>query len=1190
MQQRNIVFVAIGGVLLVIASMIGAGGSCLAGTTPSSMARAYADAATKGDLEALRRVGRPAKVDTEATVLGRAWEDKAEAALFKALSVGVQRAQEMHQQLVTEAIPAAGKAYWLEHQFGVSPRNTWVRERATATLSDEQKRFLIVQPKEPKGIQAVICDDVPVKKPPRPVSGFGNVARPGGFGFINRAAATPAPADEAEVPPEAPPPPPMCTSTVWAELVSIGGRDWERMGGRARQRIGMAPFLASVAAPKVSASTLALLLELGRKDLVGDDINLATAETLTALGNGAQFRSEHGERLLRELYIGAYAEGISNVAVQQPPPQGRLFRPGVATVSAALTSGTLTATFERTSEGWVTTGVSDIDVVSRAEALCAPPLEEPGTATREQGTGRRASQQAEPGPELGVEVQPEEAATSEGVALDARCEWKDISTTALAFSAPTVDSTDPGNVDTGWLITLVLLTAATLAGVMVLLSRGRSLDAAKIDLEDGEVLVDTLERRGRFSSGRITLTTRRVIVQRLHWWLASNQTVMLAISRIEGVNLALGMVIWWVLAGLVALPLVAPIGILLTMYALVAAGVRLQVTAQGRTYGFRLAGDASTARDAVRVSRAIMRQQLTLEHGVGGSSDLLLPDPVHGTALPGIAWLGVLACLLTSVAQRVSVGGVDLEGGIWLGLLLMAPGWVGAQAGRTGGALTGAFGALAVFAALHPMPYSGHFSIGAPAEWSLMVVVVVLWAFAGLVSHVGRSGSQTRAIATTLAGVTALALMLWVLPDVAGAPTARSLDWTGVVIRSTGLLLLAIGVGVGGAWPTLSSLPRRGRRPPGHAVGAVSTFAPSDGDGQSGQPHTSGAAHGAPTGVTMRLLGAALLACMVVVPAQAGSAAVSVGGEQRAAPRRAFSFPLAGRTVTMGTSPTAIMAAFPTATAPTEPSPADQGYSPVLVFTLGGSLTTIFRFTPDGLAFVELYSDSTEGLSEPLAAFSGFTRHLGVPKEKRESDERSIEIERTWKTPGATVTEKGHYGMESGDSTVEFAVIAARSTSAVANAKTGGGTGRGGGGTGLGIGGLGSGTGPGSGGSGNIDLGGRGKGTTKVVPGTIVYEGGLSREEIKRVISRVMSQIKYCYEKELHKDPTIEGELVMAWLISDSGDVQTASATHNTFAGGAAAPIEQCVQRIIERLKFPTPRGGGVVNVKYPFMFSDSGG
>jgi hypothetical protein len=152
------------------------------------------------------------------------------------------------------------------------------------------------------------------------------------------------------------------------------------------------------------------------------------------------------------------------------------------------------------------------------------------------------------------------------------------------------------------------------------------------------------------------------------------------------------------------------------------------------------------------------------------------------------------------------------------------------------------------------------------------------------------------------------------------------------------------------------------------------------------------------------------------------------------------------------------------------------------------------------------------------------------------------------------------------------------------------GTGAGGGGNGLGIGGLGSGTGRGSGGNGNIDLGGRGKGTTKIVPGKITYEGGLSKEEIQRVISRVMSQIKYCYEKELNKDPNLEGKLVMFWVISGTGDVQTVQTAQNTFGGGSGPAIDQCVSRIIQRLKFPTPKGGGIVNVTYPFVFSASGG
>jgi hypothetical protein len=152
------------------------------------------------------------------------------------------------------------------------------------------------------------------------------------------------------------------------------------------------------------------------------------------------------------------------------------------------------------------------------------------------------------------------------------------------------------------------------------------------------------------------------------------------------------------------------------------------------------------------------------------------------------------------------------------------------------------------------------------------------------------------------------------------------------------------------------------------------------------------------------------------------------------------------------------------------------------------------------------------------------------------------------------------------------------------------GTGAGGGGNGLGIGGLGSGTGRGSGGNGNIDLGGRGKGMTRIVPGKIIYEGGLSREEIQRVISRVMSQIKYCYEKELNKDPNLEGKLVASWVIAGTGDVASSQMAQNTFSGASAQPVEQCVLRIIARLKFPQPKGGGQVFVTYPFVFSSSGG
>lgn len=148
------------------------------------------------------------------------------------------------------------------------------------------------------------------------------------------------------------------------------------------------------------------------------------------------------------------------------------------------------------------------------------------------------------------------------------------------------------------------------------------------------------------------------------------------------------------------------------------------------------------------------------------------------------------------------------------------------------------------------------------------------------------------------------------------------------------------------------------------------------------------------------------------------------------------------------------------------------------------------------------------------------------------------------------------------------------------------GTGAGGGGNSLGIGGLGSGTGRGSGGRGGIDLGGRGKGMTRIKPGKVIFKGSLSREEIQRVIRRVMSQIKFCYERELAKDPNLQGKLVATWTIQGTGLVSKSRMAQNTMGN---KQVEACVLRIINRLRFPKPKGGGNVFVTYPFVFSSSG-
>ena len=149
------------------------------------------------------------------------------------------------------------------------------------------------------------------------------------------------------------------------------------------------------------------------------------------------------------------------------------------------------------------------------------------------------------------------------------------------------------------------------------------------------------------------------------------------------------------------------------------------------------------------------------------------------------------------------------------------------------------------------------------------------------------------------------------------------------------------------------------------------------------------------------------------------------------------------------------------------------------------------------------------------------------------------------------------------------------------------GTGTGGGGNALGIGGLGTkGTGHGRGGIGDVDLGGKGKEETVFIPGKTTVVGGLSRDVINRVIQKHYNEIKYCYEKELARDPALYGKVTMLFVIGGTGRVDDALVQQTTMANEA---VEGCMVNHVKRWAFPQPQGGGTVQVTYPYVFKASG-
>ncbi|NOZ85026.1 MAG: TonB family protein [Deltaproteobacteria bacterium] len=153
------------------------------------------------------------------------------------------------------------------------------------------------------------------------------------------------------------------------------------------------------------------------------------------------------------------------------------------------------------------------------------------------------------------------------------------------------------------------------------------------------------------------------------------------------------------------------------------------------------------------------------------------------------------------------------------------------------------------------------------------------------------------------------------------------------------------------------------------------------------------------------------------------------------------------------------------------------------------------------------------------------------------------------------------------------------------------GTGPGGGGTGdlIGLGRLGT---AGRGGDGNGygygmgQLGRKGERGVSVETGQAIIMGALDRSIIKRVIRSHRAQIKYCYDRELVRTKGLFGKIVVQFTIQPSGRVSQASVAQTTMHN---RNVENCVVTRIKTWRFPKPKGGGIVIVKYPFIFKTAG-
>ena len=144
------------------------------------------------------------------------------------------------------------------------------------------------------------------------------------------------------------------------------------------------------------------------------------------------------------------------------------------------------------------------------------------------------------------------------------------------------------------------------------------------------------------------------------------------------------------------------------------------------------------------------------------------------------------------------------------------------------------------------------------------------------------------------------------------------------------------------------------------------------------------------------------------------------------------------------------------------------------------------------------------------------------------------------------------------------------------------GTGPGGGGESIGIGGLGNGSGIGPGGDDLVTSSLPGKKSIQVKPQRVQLKGCLKPTTVRRVLSRYQSQARYCYEKELTRNPNLAGKVTAEFVIGPTGSVMQSKIQSTTLQN---SNVEKCLLRSVSKMKFPACQGGGNAYVTYPWIF-----
>ncbi|MCK6507652.1 AgmX/PglI C-terminal domain-containing protein [Myxococcota bacterium] len=93
----------------------------------------------------------------------------------------------------------------------------------------------------------------------------------------------------------------------------------------------------------------------------------------------------------------------------------------------------------------------------------------------------------------------------------------------------------------------------------------------------------------------------------------------------------------------------------------------------------------------------------------------------------------------------------------------------------------------------------------------------------------------------------------------------------------------------------------------------------------------------------------------------------------------------------------------------------------------------------------------------------------------------------------------------------------------------------------------------------------------------------LDAQAIQVAVKQQMSPIRQCYNRELQRDASLSGKVVVWFLIEADGGVSKVRLKETTMGNSI---VEDCIVDQVATMTFPKPQAGKVVPVSFPFSFT----